>query len=373
MVVPVLFSLFAFSLPPGLRPWPPPDPRTAALVKQARDGNRAAIAAIRTLECRFSHEVISEARPAADTPGNWLPCGQFWRDGSAARTAAFWQAPPREFTTFNGTEFATIRGNRYLAISYHHRGKGPPEMGLWTCEQDYFHIGNVWNFCLFTHYYSWSKKLEYLTLDEILKRPHEIWQAGWDTDDGRKLLRVELALPTARLGFWLDPSLNFLIRKAVFTMWETGFRREYHVRDVARSADGAVLPVRVDQFVFERGQLQHSIKMTLSGVTINQPLPHNILRIPQITGWPCTDWDRRVTYVADADGDPAGPEQPIPEARDPPPPPLVTAELNTPSPDAQSPRAKSKWIMILTAAGVTAGSVSYFRARRRARPAAIPQ
>ena len=51
-------AVFFFLLPPGLRPWPPLDAQTAALVREARDRNQAVIAAVRPLPCRSDQSCL---------------------------------------------------------------------------------------------------------------------------------------------------------------------------------------------------------------------------------------------------------------------------------------------------------------------------
>lgn len=361
----LLLTLLLSPGPQGTAP-----PVTAILVRQAREGNRAGIAAVRTLSCRFTHEVVAEAAPGLAVRLRALPSGRYWRDGPVVRARVSFPAggahPPGSITDVR------IQGERCLSLQTR-EGNGPLAGRHLSVGRQGWFDGDVWYSCLFTYGYGPPQALESLTLDQLLARPHKVFRAGWVDDDGRRLLHLEVAHPAARLGLWLDPGINYLARKATAAVWDKDLRREYRVLETARSADGAVLPVRVGERLYEGGQLRYEIRMSLSDVALNQPLAPDALRIPGLAGQTCTDQVRNSMYVVDADGLPAGPETPLQRVPGPgmagvavfptvPPPPPAGA---TPRVDEPS-LLRSRWVTVGAAVLVTAGAVYYARRRPRA-------
>jgi hypothetical protein len=343
-------------------------------VKQAREGNRAAIAAVRSLTCRFGYDVVAEAAPGVAARSNWLPSGQFWRDGSTARARVSYVRRPGIPSPIVDL---LLQDDTCLYLRILEVDGRPTGRSLEIYHNNWLLHGDVWLYCLFTHYYGGPASFEHLPLDQILARPHEIWQARWVNDGGHRLLHLEVVHPTARLGFWLDPALNYLVRKSTFTPWDlaAGLRPENRqVLDVARSGDGAILPVQVREQGFEGTQQLYEVRMTLSDVKFNDPFPRDALRIPGIAGLTCIDPNRKTKFVVDADGRPAGRETPLQEPTGlvgagaesfpvvplPPPTPAGPA----PPPDSP-PQPKSRWITIIAAVLVAAGAAYYARRRSR--------
>lgn len=315
-MAPLLVTLAFASLPPGDRPHPPPDPRTAELVRLARDRNRAAIASIRTLSCRFTQEVVGELPPevAAAAAVGWLVSGQFWRDGPTVRLRLVPKTyPPPLGIADPTTEDRLIRGGRTWVLKTR-PDLQPPWSDLSVYPSESVSDGQVWRYCLFTHRGrpdAGSWKSDGLTFDELLAGPYEVARAGRVTEDGRDSIHVELANPDERLGFWFDPEFNYLLWKTTtIPTGNGGHRTERQVTEFVRSVDGAVLPVRIEQRRFERGRLTAAVCTVLSDVRINKPLSPDDLRLPNIAGMPCADFIRKSRYPVDADGNPAGPEMP---------------------------------------------------------------
>jgi hypothetical protein len=307
-MAPLLVTLAFAYLPPGDRPHQPPDARTAELVRLARDRNRAAIASIRTLSCRFSHEVVRESHLGAAASVRHMVSGQYWWDGATVRVRTTFPERPR---ISGQTTDELIRGDKHWVLTAH-PGRQGPQASLSVHQFDSMtrhFLGDVEEYCLFVH---WGPKLvSYLSFGQLLAMPHEISQAGWVTEDGRDLLHVELAHRNGRLGFWFDPESNYLLRKtAMIPAAATYIRHEHHVTDFAREADGTAVPVRIEHRLFERGQLKAAVCTVLSDVRINKPLAPDDLRLPNIAGMTCLDWGRVSEYPVDADGNPAGPETP---------------------------------------------------------------
>lgn len=287
----ILLSL----LPPGLRPWPTPDKETLAIVKEARDGNRAGVAAVKTIVCRrdlswpdapkggFLVQVFS--------PITW----DYWLDGDTVRVKGAVAMETRDVVQHDGREMVLFVGHgRFASHVVVDRVYGPP-------------LGDVRRECVFDFDRDRA-------LSALLSSPHEIWVARRAVEDGVDSLYVKLGLPDGRVEVWLDLKHNYLVWKATRSGREKV--EEYRVNEFQFSKDGACLPIRIENRRVEPDSALTAVDV-LSNVRLNDRVLPESFRIPGLAGLKCDDKIRGVVYKLDENGEPAGPwEEPPKEKQD---------------------------------------------------------
>jgi hypothetical protein len=290
-----LVALIPLFLPPGVRPWPPPDPPTAALIREAGDGNRAGVAAVRSLACKIDESWKGRVPAGADEVVPDLHAWDFWMDGDAARVR-----------NRVGPEWAPLtdtlhRGGRELTLFLEH---GRPDFAVASRARKP-QFGDARWACLFACWDLHAPDDECLTLAEVLDRPHEVWAARRVTEDGVASIYLDLAFRADRLRLWLDPANNYLVWKAVVADGARTY--EYRVTDFRRAPDGAALPVRVERRISFPKVPPATLVTTLSDVHLNEPLSPDVFRIPGLAGLRCRDELGGQEYRLDENGKPAGP------------------------------------------------------------------
>jgi hypothetical protein len=194
------------------------------------------------------------------------------------------------------------------------------------------------------------------------------------TEKGRagKLTRLTLEdRPEDTFTAWLDPSVNWLVRKVerrtATTIELNGkkvtyrMRNEYEANGFSEVAPGNFFPtgVRMRSFVNDKLSVVHEAEF--SEVSVNRlktsPIP---LHLPIRAGMTVTDEVKGLRYTADASGNPAGKSMVLREA----PAPLLPV---SPNPNEQPPPGAlthtSTWFLIL--AGLLATATAFLIYRRR--------
>lgn len=290
-----ILTLVLLVLPPGLRPWPPPDPATAALIREAGDGNRTGIAAVRSLTCKIDESWTGRVPAGPDEVTPDLSAWDFWMDGDAARVRQ------REGSKKFPSSDTVQRGDRELELVM------PRDRGPYAAVRRVRRLafGDARWACLFARWDLSAPYQEYLTLADILARPHEVWAARRVTEGGVASIYLDLAFPADRLRLWLDPAHNHLVWKAIVADGERTY--EYRVTEFRRAPDGAALPVRVECRIAFPNVPPATLVTTLSDVHLNEPVPPEAFRIPGLAGLRCLDKLRDDEYRLDENGERAGP------------------------------------------------------------------
>ena len=217
--------------------------------------------------------------------------------------------------------------------------------------------GDMRRACLFACWDLSAPYQEDLTLADCLARPHEVWAARRVTEDGTEFVYLDLAFPANRLRLWLDPAHNYLVWKAIAGKRGDPRPSQDRVTEFRRSADGAVLPVRVEHQWSLPGVAPVTLVSTLSDVRLNEPVPPEAFRIPGLAGLTCADSIRKETYQLDAKGDRIAPPPAGPEPGDDP-------------PDLNARRVATYILCALAAAGLVVAVADYWRRMRAVRTVA---
>jgi hypothetical protein len=270
------------------------------LIATARDGNRAAIASIATMECRYERRPWANTTPeqAAKHYALFSP-GSFWRSGEVWRLLR----PMGDGTTMD----CVVRDGRGLFL----RQGGPLGSRRQLVNETMGSVdgvgGLMWQWLSFSH---WGPvPICYYPFHEILEHPHTIRRAERLSPEND--IHIELTHGNGRLEFWFDPKVNYLIRKRVMVpAADKKYRWEDEVVDFAEPAPAVFVPIALEHRCFVDGALQAVLRTILSDVKVNQPLAQDALRIPKIAGLECVDFNRNVKFKVDADGNAIGPESP---------------------------------------------------------------
>ena len=329
------------------------------LAQQMADGNRAAIAAVRSLACRSSHEVVSESRPGQAAKWLYLVSSQYWRSPDRFRVRTP-RPTPRDFVRDR-----LIRDGKCWVLNSYSTSGGTH--ALLSVEPDLFTPdGDVWEHALFHHWGGLAvRKFSYA---DLLAKASRVHAADRVTDSGRELIHVRLAAHGDEYEFWFDPAVNYLIRKhSHIATSDPSARNNARVFEVIRfvePARGVFFPAVVEHKPTVNGQLDAVIRTTLSDVQVNHDIPA-ALRLPNIAGMTCYDYSRNTDYTVDADGNRTGPELPTKVTSGG----VLRAVPDGPPPESRPPSRPpwSLWLWVLIAAGCAfsmAGIVWYVRRRR---------
>lgn len=333
------------------------------LVATARDGNRAAILSITSMRCRYERR--SWVNTTLEQANEYFPIfspGRFWRSGDVYRLSN----PRGDGTTLDGV----VRNGRELFL---HKG-GPlphPILGLVTLRPVDGVGGYMWQWLLFSHW-GWNPPSHY-PLYDILEHPHVIRMAErLPSPDGT--IHIELTHDGGRLEFWFDPKVNYLIRKGIMIpAGDKTFRWENEVVEFLEGAPAVFVPIVIEHRCFVKGTLKAVLRTILSDVKVNKPLSKDALRLPGIAGMECVDSDRQVKFKVDADGNPVGPEIPVPVYRAAPAshpggPPISSGNSSSSPQPSGPPLPGWTWILCISASILVMALVLALDRRRRQSP-----
>lgn len=275
------------------------------LVAAARDGSRAAISSITSMQCRYERLPWANTTPEQAFK-HWGPYnqGRFWRSGDTYRLSK----PMGDGSTLNSV-VRNFNEGRVLCL----KTGGPcpwPLLSIGPVSLVNGVGGDMWQWLLFTH---WGQTLvSYYPFHDILARPHVIRTAERLPPPANDI-HIELTHENGRLEFWFDPKVNYLIRKSVMVPAvdkPTTLRWENEVVEFAELAPAVFVPLTVEHRCSSNGALQAVLRTRLSEVKVNQPLDKNAFRLPGIAGLECIDLTHEVKFKVDADGNRVGPEIP---------------------------------------------------------------
>ncbi len=335
------------------------------LLATARDGNRAAIQSIISMECCYENKPWANfSLEQANEYFHVFSPGRFWQSGDTYRLFK----PMGDGTTLD----CVVRNRQGHCL----RKGGPLPRPILTFETDRPVDGvggDMWHWLLFSH---WGRNpLGLYPLDEILQHPYVLHKAERLPPPANDI-HIELSHSNGRSEFWFDPKVNYLVRKRVVIPQDPSRLVEGEVIEFAEPAPAVFLPVIVEHRYSINGKLQAVMRTILSDVKVNQPLAQDALRIPGIAGMDCIDLNRDMKYKVDADGNAVGPESPVKVARISPParmgggpfiPPYDSSSLLQPS---RPPTPLWVWILIVSLiALIAAGILTIVRRRRQAKQA----
>lgn len=328
------------------------------LLATARDGNRAAIQSVRTMECRY--ERVPWGDTTLEEAKKWirLDSGRFWRSGATYRLFE-----TREHVDGNSRDYV-VRDGRMLFLR---KGRMPqPSLGWEAIQPVDGTGGEMWQYLLFSHW-GWISPSFY-TLEEILQHRHTLRSAERLPPPSNQI-HVELKHDgVTRQEFWFDPKANYLVRKSVMVpAKDSSYRWEDEVIEFAEPAPGVFVPTTIETRSYLKGNLRVVVRTHITELKVNHVMPASALRLPGIAGMECIDYDRDVQFKVDADGNAVGPEKSVKVTRGAPP----DASKSAPGYDSPVPSQPPTpwWVWVLIASGVVLVSglvLGIVRRRRQA-------
>jgi hypothetical protein len=211
-----------------------------------------------------------------------------------------------------------------------------------------------------------------LPLAELLdKHPKLLRRASRQSENGRHFIVLEFSNDKAKVEWWFDPSVNYLVRKYRGESSEPG-RKGTTVRaesriEVTRFAEpvrGIYFPAEVKEEYFHGSDLQNTKVVTFSGLRVNQPLPAGVFTFRFPSGTLVQDLIAREAYTVGNDGNPVGTRRALPNVS---PPPTIATGFRTET--QEEPGSWTTWILPLSAVilGVAGGLWLIDKRRRRRR------
>lgn len=206
------------------------------LLAIARDGNRAAIRSVQTMECRYARN--AEPGTAPDQTCAFLFSGRFWRSGNTYRLLEL-HAPLEQ----RDTEYI-YRDGKTLAIRK--GGGAPPILSLTTPSSVHGTGGEMWQYLLFSH---WGpQEASFFTFDEILQQKYVL-----KTCERLPSGEIHVVLSHARSPrqeYWFDPKFNYLVRRSVSVALDTNYHQQHEVIEFAEPIAGVFIPKTVETRCF---------------------------------------------------------------------------------------------------------------------------
>ncbi len=322
------------------------------LISLVRDGNSAAIQAIRTLECNYTSEV-SDKNGADEYALLYEDKGRYRRSGSNIYT---YRTPPNSVL-----EILVRDGKVWTLNSIAHNDHSASRL-LSVGQYVSLSRGDVYHFALLTH---WGGKdtMRCFTLNEILNKPHRIQAAKRVKESDRDLVYVQLSALRGVHEFWFDPAVNYLVRKKTWTSIDNPrFNHEENVLKFFEASQGIYFPTEIELVHHEPDITHPAIRRKITELRINHSIPPDRMRLPNIKGLNCYDGDRHVTYTVDENGTRTGPEKPEQVKSEPT---KGMTQSLAPIPPSSEPISLSHWILAFSCLGLICAGIWRWRRSRR--------
>lgn len=161
-----------------------------------------------------------------------------------------------------------------------------------------------WNLGLFE-----LRQSDHLTIADALRDPSKFVELLEREDrNGKHLFRVDFR-PQGQMHIsaWIDPSVNYLVRRMVLDNPETESRFEREVREFREGPPGVFFPVRIHHRSIHKGALMSEANLVVSELRINEAIDPAKLRLTFPKGTYVNDRTKGVEYIAAADESPDPP------------------------------------------------------------------
>lgn len=268
-----------------------------SLLALARDGNRAAIQSIRSIEFSYDRVLWDGTTKSQVSSCFAMQPGRYWRRGENYRNLYLqYDGVYHDFCAIDGVSLIVERKTPTSSPSLLAKNAvGPGDAGN----------GAPWEYLLFIH---WAGKLvSYHPFHELLDQPHRLGRIE-RLSSGKREIHIALSHKTATMEFWFDPTVNYLVSKSVWNPTaDSSYRWENDVIQFAEPVPGVFVPTVVEQRSYYRGERRAVVRTVISNLKVNHLTSDDQLRLPGIAGLRCLDRVREVSYKVDRDGKQVGP------------------------------------------------------------------
>ncbi len=240
---------------------PPPSVFGQDLLEEVRGGNQATLQSIHTLHCRVKITID----PTDSAPSF---SGEYWRSDDRSRTKS---------TSSKGVTDTIVEGS-ILRSHYTRKFNGKTHIGGIVQQSSSMMIGDcdAWALAGFT--LAGPEPATGLSLDELLKKPHQINHIAKKTEDGQEYVALRIEHALSKQDLWINPKLNYLVEKLVLsypptpTPDTTSGKTEMVLKNIKEAAPGIYFPGAVESRHFQEGKLRYTRLVTFSEIQINKPL-----------------------------------------------------------------------------------------------------
>lgn len=317
------------------------------LLELVRVGNHAALSSIRTLSCRVSDSYIPK-RKESD-----VATGEYWRAGDVVRV---------RYNSEGTTQDLVLKDSVVRSVVTRLEPKGPRKVAtIMRDDRRPLCPCDAW-YCGLLALPGPTKAVTILTLDELLKQPHELHRVARETDAGQELIYLKLSHARADLEIWFDPKVNYLVRKLVISFDDPqpkSGRRESRVVRFKEAAPAVYFPEEVESVVTSNGVRSDRIqRVTFSHILVNRPLPADAFDWFFPDGVTLNDLIEGKQFKADRAGNPIGASKTIPQIT------AVPVSSKQVTETREEPKPITRWLVPASAGIlVLAGTLWLFRKR----------
>jgi hypothetical protein len=270
------------------------------LLSEAREGNRAAIEAIETLNCTVTMSYSpSDSPPYKSATFSF----EYWRSRSGIRS---------RYNNLFGVVDEVLRDSRHCSLNTSRASQGgsTPAYANVTADAGGA-LGPHDAFCQGLLLLQGVGAKRAMTFDDLLNLHPELETAERRTEHGIDYIVVQLKLVLNRQQLWFQPSANYLIQRQILT-YKNNFgpqpqeeRTENVVTKFIEVQPGVFFPERVRcNYAYHRGVFGGTREAAFSHVKINAPLPATTFDLQFPAGTHVSDRTKGKQYVADAHGQP---------------------------------------------------------------------
>jgi hypothetical protein len=217
-----------------------------ALLQLTLEAHRATAQSFQSFYCKYSTKINVLAVGYSGEEK-----GEYWRTLDGARIRSMDEQGPA------GRQAATIwiSGSRRTTLTEATNSSGKRSANVSVSPQGELAADTIWAKALFAFT---GPQAEIHTLDGLLRQPHRLRSIAHVMNEGRDLIHLDLSHAKARLEFWFDPTVNFLVRKYVIhgEKESSGKTQEWHttVTSFREVGSGQFFPERIESRVLHDGE-----------------------------------------------------------------------------------------------------------------------
>lgn len=265
-----------------------------SLIDATLRANKAALEMRQSLECRIER--------ACDKPKRSLFRAQYWRKGQLIRVREASDDLPvdshglyRDGVSLHVNKAPDAKTKQLVDVAVRRAGCDPYyAIDLpFAFNETFFHAGRRDN-----------------TLEQFVRAPNRTVKATEIREGPRYIVRLDVELApsksvseSGRYEIYVDPSVNYLVRKVIWHMSaERGERFDREVLQYQEAAPGLFVPVKAVHTMRNRGKVEEEIRFSVSDVKVNHEIPASVFKLTIPTGARVFDEIRGVRYDQPAPG-----------------------------------------------------------------------